>query len=247
MQHIRSVIAFILSWLFVTAYTLLYVTFTVLTLRLFSNRIRHIIARPWGRIPLWLSGITLRTENFELLQEASPRVVIFNHQSTLDVFWLAATYPPRSVAIIKKEFAYIPIINIALWSVDCLFLDRNNKQKSVALLAQIVNRIRAERLSLFVAPEGTRSPNGALLPFKKGPFHVALQGKLPIYPIVAYGAHALLPRGKLLARTGTIHLRCLEPIDTSDWTVQNMHQKIQQVRNSMAAALSELQQNESSF
>ena len=240
-QRTRSLLAFVLSWLYVTAYTAVYVILTVFTFKKFSKYTRHHAAHGWGLFPLWLSGISVKKTDFEPLKEPDPRVVVFNHQSTLDLFWLAGTYATRGVAIIKKEFAYIPIINIALWSVDCIFIDRKNRQSAMAALAKVAKRIKDEKLSLYVAPEGTRSADGTLLPFKKGPFLVAMEGKLPIYPIVSYGPYKLQPKDKLLPRPGTIFLKCLPPIDTSDWTPETLAVKIKEVRAIMEAAIDELE------
>jgi putative phosphoserine phosphatase/1-acylglycerol-3-phosphate O-acyltransferase len=212
-----------------------YVCFTVLTLRKLTPYTFKYAAHGWGRVPLWLAGINLDIVGREHLDQVTPRVVVFNHQSMLDLFWLSSTFPARGVAIIKREFAFIPVIGIALWSGGFLFIDRKNRQGSIAAIKKVAARIRKERLSLFAAPEGTRSASGDILPFKKGPFYVALEQHLPVYPIVIHGPAQLLPKGKIIPAQGTIYMRCLPPIDTSEWTSANLSQKMAEVRALMIA------------
>lgn len=237
MSTIRTIAALLLSWMYLSVFSLLYVLFTVLTLGYFRGSTFHHAAHAWSKIPLLLTGITIKTVHLERLFDEEPKVVLFNHQSMLDLFWLSATFPPRGVAIIKKEFAFIPIINIALWSGGFIFLDRQNRQKSVKALQNIGARVQREKLALYIAPEGTRTHDGSLLPFKRGPFHIAIDNNLPIYPLVVQGAYELLPKDKSLPKPGTITVTALPPIQTANWQKENLSQHIEEVRATMLQAL----------
>ena len=192
--NIRSLFAVILGWLFVCIYDLTYMILTFATLGLLSRRIFHYAAHGWGKTLLLLAGVELETEGLEHLNSDNGKIAIFNHQSLLDVLWLAALFPARGVAIVKKEFAYIPLVNLTFWSAGFVFIDRSNRQKALNALKSLATKIISERSTLFIAPEGTRSQSGEILPFKKGPFHIALDGNIPIVPLVVHGPHHLLPK-----------------------------------------------------
>ena len=83
----------------------------------------------------------------------------------------------------------------------------------------------------MMAPEGTRSRRGGLQPFKKGPFHVAIATRAPVYPTIWRGIEALNPMGSWLIRSGEIRADCLAPIDTSTWTAETIEDHISETRD----------------
>jgi len=196
--------------------------------RSFTKRKDDII-RCGGIGILKLAGIRLQESGRENLQ-TRPAIVMFNHVSVLDMALLAATWAGNSVILYKHEFRFYPLIGSALKAMQMIPIDRSNRKAAKQSLSEAARRVHAEKLGVYVAPEGTRSKHGRLLPFKKGPFHLVLDAKLPIIPIVFRGIGELVPNGSWLAHSGTIRVDYLEPIETEDWQLESLDTHIAQVR-----------------
>ncbi len=233
MIFLRVAVAWVWTALFWTAAFLL----QALCLKRLPRDLIHLAPRFWGRVTFAMLGIRLEIIGESTLETPGPKVVAFNHQSALDMIWSAAICPPRAMALGKKEIAFIPFINLAWWALDFRLVDRSNPSKARASLAAVAREITEKGRALMIAPEGTRSPDGELLPFKRGAFVVAVQAQVPIYPVVISGAYALLPRRSFLPAQGVIRLRYLEPIPTAGLTVSGMDSLVERVRGAMAAAL----------
>jgi len=192
-------------------------------------RQKDLIIRCWGGGILKLAGIRLQETGRENLQ-TRPAIVMFNHVSVLDMALLAATWAGNSVILYKQEFRFYPLIGSALKAMKMIPIDRRNRQSAKQSLGEAARRVHAEKLGIYVAPEGTRSKHGRLLPFKKGPFHLVLDTKLPIIPIVFRGIGELVPNGSWLAHSGTIRVDYLDPIETEDWQLESLDTHMEQVR-----------------
>lgn len=169
------------------------------------------LVRVWGRVVLRLLGIRLEVEGQEHLTAVRPAIVTYNHTSALDVLVGGALFPAYATAVVKHQTKWIPVVGPALLALGALFVNRGRSKAAVATLQRAVARIRERRLRVFIAPEGTRSPDGALLPFKKGPLWLAHDTDAPIVPIVILGANRLLPKGAWLPQAGVIRVRVLPP------------------------------------
>lgn len=236
---IRNLLVAPLVWLFIAVYTGLYIIFSVLTLRKLNDVVLAPAAHLWSKVILGLIGVKLECKNLEYLQDPKSRVIIFNHQSALDLLILTYILPPRSTAITKKEFIYIPFINLALWSAHYIFLDRSNRSRAVQALSKLPEWIREEKRSLLISPEGTRTPTGKLLPFKKGAFRIALDGHFDIYPLVIDGAFDLWPKQRFLPKPGVVRVECLPPVSTADWSVEELDGRIREIRERYLGVLGE--------
>ena len=203
-------------------YAALYAT---LAPRSFAARQDSII-RTWGTVILRLLGIRLEKSG----RVQGPALIMFNHVSVLDLALLLSTWAGNSVILYKKEFHRYPLIGHALRAMRMIPIDRSDREAATESLHQAAARVRDEGLGVYVSPEGTRSKHGRLLPFKKGPFHLALETKLPIVPVVFQGIEKLIPDGSWLARSGTIKVNYLEAIETSNWERETLEKHIADVR-----------------
>lgn len=237
---LRGITLLVLAWIYVVIHTSIFTLVSLLTWRKFNHWWLPLNAHLFGHTILWMCGIKLEIEGQEYLSFPTPRVVIFTHQSLLDFLWLCAILPPGAVVVTKKEFMYIPFVNLAIWAAGSLFIDRKNHKRALRTIEALPSRILRERLSLFMAPEGTRSPSGEILQFKKGPFRVASSQNIPLYPVVVHGAFELLPKNRVLPRTGTIRVRCLPPVPTTDWQQGEIESHITDVRSMMIKTFEEL-------
>lgn len=223
-------IRFILCWIFNILYLPVAAVLNVCSLRIFAPQVVYRLSRIWGRGAFAIFGITLDVENSAPLDERSPKILIFNHASTIDVLILAALFPQGGCAVGKKQILYIPFLNIAWWGMGFVFLDRGNSEKSRNQLNNLGAWMIRKKMTMVIAPEGTRSRTGEIQAFKMGAFHIALNTKLPLYPMVIYNAKTLMPRKAILPHPGTIHIKILDPIPTDHWTRENLKEKAEEVR-----------------
>jgi putative phosphoserine phosphatase/1-acylglycerol-3-phosphate O-acyltransferase len=186
--------------------------------------------RLWGRIPLWALGVRVETRGHEQLEVGGAHIVLFNHVSLLDMFILAATCPPHPMGLYKAELARVPGLGWAFHALGMVPVDRGNHEKAVASVRELERRMRAEEANVLLSPEGTRSRKGGLQPFKMGPFHLAAQTGVPVIPLIMSGIPDVLPMGSFIVRSGTVRLDYLDPIDTSDWSADRVHEHADQVR-----------------
>ena len=233
---LRIIIAFAF---FIIAMTLLF-AFSLLTWRRYSEEISGPALRAWGKTSLWILGIKLVTHGEWPFKERVPRLGIVNHLSTLDIVWAAAVCPNAFSCIGKRELRWVFPFNIGWWSFRLYYIDRKNRESAIATLKRAARDMVETKRTVMMAPEGTRSRDGRMLPFKKGAFHFAISERLPIYPGVAAGVSELMPKGTFIPKPGTIHVRFLDPVDTSDWDEARLDEHIKEVRDQMERAYVEL-------
>lgn len=172
------------------------------------------LARLWSRLILRTYGVGFRPVYDPALDPARPCVYIANHQSQFDIPALVLSMPCDFRMVAKRELLYIPIFGWALWLAGFIFIDRRDRDRAIRRLDRTLRKIR-RGTSVVVFAEGTRSPDGRLLPFKKGGFVLAMKAGVPIVPVSIRGGHRILPKGSLRVRPGTIDLVFGAPIPTS--------------------------------
>jgi len=189
----------------------------------------EIAASVGSELSLAAAGVKLEVTGEEHLWSHRPAIFLFNHQSQLDVVILGALMRKDFTGVAKKELAKDPTFAAIGWLTDIAYVDRGNLEKAKESMAGAVEALRAGK-SLVVSPEGTRSPTPKLLPFKKGPFHMALQAGVPVVPIVIRNAGELMESHSLLITPGVAQVAVLPPISTARWTTKNLNTKIAAVR-----------------
>jgi putative phosphoserine phosphatase/1-acylglycerol-3-phosphate O-acyltransferase len=188
------------------------------------------IAGPmWADLATSLAGIDLRVEGEEHLWSHRPAIFIFNHQSALDAILIMKLVRRDVTGIGKMELKRNPIFGPAFAAAGVVFIDRANHAKAVEALKPAVDALNHGR-SIVIAPEGTRSPTPRLGRFKKGAFHMAMQAKVPIVPVIFRNVLDAFPKDAQIVRPATIEAKVLPPIDTSDWTVETLDDEITAIR-----------------
>jgi 1-acyl-sn-glycerol-3-phosphate acyltransferase len=208
---LRSLWQVVASWALLFVVGILASLAMVLTLGVFWYRMTPWILRHWGRAMLWIAGVELEVEGAGHLAADQAMVGTFNHGSVLDAFLITAIMPRGSVAAIKREVLYYPVVGFTLYLFGFLLLDRGNGARAKATMKRAGDRMRRERMKVFISPEGTRSFTAELLPFKKGPFHLAMDSGAPIVPVVIDGAVELHPPGRWTTTPGLVRIRILPP------------------------------------
>ena len=161
--------------------------------------------RLWSRTLLLACGARVRVHGREHLSEHAPCIFIANHQSMVDIWALLTVVPPNTRFVAKQELFRIPLFGWALSASGCVPIDRANHADALRALSRAAERIRAG-CSVVLFPEGSRSRDGRLGPFKKGAFHLALQAGVPVVPVAITGSFEVMPPDALLVRPGAVEV-----------------------------------------
>ncbi len=180
------------------------------------SRLNTIIIRNWARIILWTAGVKWEVEGLENIEPDQPYIITSNHQSHMDIPILVAALPVPLRIIAKKELFKIPIFGWGMKRAGMLSIDRSNRAAAMHTLQEAEKIIRREKLSILIFPEGTRSADGAIHPFKSGFIMLAINTHLPVLPVTLSGSRKILPRGKFLARSGKVKIHIHPPIPTDN-------------------------------
>jgi 1-acyl-sn-glycerol-3-phosphate acyltransferase len=170
----------------------------------------------WSPVLLWAGGAHLEVHGQENVDPKRPTIYVANHQSTLDIpaLFLAVPVPFRYVA--KSQLAWVPFIGWYLWFANHIFVNRSNRKAAIDSLQAAGRKIRSGT-SIFLYPEGTRSPDGRILPFKKGPFALALEARVAVCPVTIEGTRKIMPKNSWNIVPGPVHVKIGKPIDTSSF------------------------------
>jgi putative phosphoserine phosphatase/1-acylglycerol-3-phosphate O-acyltransferase len=182
-----------------------------------------------GDIGTTLAGIKLVIKGKENLWNARPAVFIFNHQSNVDLLIMCKLIRKDSVALAKQELKYTPIGPV-LMAAGVIFLDRANKEKAIHAMKPALDALLSGT-SVGIAPEGTRSKDKNLGAFKKGAFHLAMQAKAPIVPVIIKNAHDVMPKGSNLIKPSIVEVVVLPAISTKRWKKETIDKHIKSVRD----------------
>jgi len=224
----------VIGWGFVAVVLTATLLFTVVTLRVGVRRYSHRIARLVGHTALRLQGIELVVEHFERVATREARIVLLNHTSQLDLFIFAALFPPGGSAVGKKEILWVPLIGWCFWAFRLYTIDRKNLERAKASLKSVGDDLKRRRMSVLMAPEGTRSRDLRLQSFKKGTFHLAAETHVPIVPAIVRGAGECQPVGQLVADPGVVGVEFLPPIATQDYSTEDVGAKTEEVHGLFA-------------
>ncbi len=197
----------------------------------------HFHARLWGFIQLKTAGVKVRLTGKEKIDTRKAYVYMANHQSWFDIFVLLAYIPGQFRWLAKEELFRIPVVGKAMEVIGYIPIDRSNRSKAFQSLARAAEQIRNGK-SVMIFPEGTRSSDGVLQPFKKGGFILAIQSQQPIVPISISGSYRVLPKGKWLIRPGLIQVTIHDPIPTSGLDLKDRNVLVDRVRECILRGLS---------
>ena len=191
--------------------------------------------RRWARALIRAAGVRVELEGVEHLCEESAQVVVANHESWFDVLALAGYLPVDYRFVAKKELSGVPIFGPAWRACGHIAIDRRDQQAAIEALERARREVHARPLTIVMYPEGTRTPTGELLPFKKGAFVLAIQVGVPVVPVGIHGARAVMPKGRLRIRPGTIRIRIGEPMTTEGLAIRDRDVLTDRARDAVAA------------
>lgn len=200
------------------------------------------------------SGLLSPLINFRFVVENEerllnrPAVFISNHQTEMDILMLGRMFPQHCSVTSKKALKYYPFLGWFMTLSGTVFIDRANRANAVAVFDDAVRQMRADRQSVWIFPEGTRSnfTTPDILPFKKGAFHLAIQAGVDIVPVVVQNYSGMFNWRARRCEDGTCRIRVLEPISTAGLSAADVDRLAREVRETMLQHLRELHPGASS-
>jgi 1-acyl-sn-glycerol-3-phosphate acyltransferase len=161
-------------------------------------------------------GVRINVVGREKFDHAKTYIYMFNHVSNLDPPLVIPLVPRRTSVLLKKELMRIPILSRAMRMARFVPVDRSNRESAIASIEKAVDVLR-DGIPISIFPEGTRSRDGKLLPFKKGPFHLAMESGVEVLPVSIYGTEKMWPKGKFAITPGTATVVFHAPISPKDY------------------------------
>ena len=189
-----------------------------------------------SELSLGLAGIEVEVQGEEHLWSHRPAVFIFNHQSQLDLPLAGYLLRHGFTGVAKQELKRDPLVGLPFRFAGVAFVDRKGGKDPRKALAPAVEKLR-DGISIAMAPEGTRSLTPTLGPFKTGAFYLAREAGVPIVPIVIRNAGELMWRDSYTVKPGTIQVVVQPPIDVSGWKLEEMRERVAEVRQMYADTL----------
>jgi 1-acyl-sn-glycerol-3-phosphate acyltransferase len=203
------------------------------------GRLPHFYAAvPWAKIILWACGARVKVTGQENVERYEPRIYLSNHQSYFDIFTLLAHLPADFKFVLKQELMRIPLFGFAMKRAKYIAIDREEPRKAVKSINEAANKIK-EGASMLIFPEGTRSEDGKLQPFKTGGFRLALKAGCDVVPVAITNSRNIVPKGSLKINKGTIAMNIGTPISVKDYSKKDMDKLMAQVREAILGQMGE--------
>lgn len=186
-----------------------------------------------------LTGAKVKLVGLDKIDPAGTYIFMSNHVSNLDPPLLVPKIPGRTSVLAKKEIWRIPILAKALDLAEIVPVERSNRESAISSIRR-AGEVMRHHINMTIFPEGTRSPDGRLRPFKKGPFHLAAETGFPIVPVTILGTYEMMPKGSLIVRGGTATFIFHSPVDPKQFA--SREELMDAVRATINSALPEERQ-----
>ncbi len=194
-----------------------------------NGNIPNLIARFWARSILWVGRVNVEITGHSHIDPARSHVFMANHQSLFDIPVLLGHLGCQFRWLAKVELFKIPLFGLAMQRAGYISIDRSNRPAAIKSLAAAARKIK-NGVSVMIFPEGTRSREGRLRPFKKGGFYLAIDSGAPIVPVVIRGTRHIMPKKTLRIQSGTVTVHVFPPIESSKFSHDTRNELIAEVR-----------------
>lgn len=199
--------------------TLILGSYLIILLRIFP-RTRQVtpVMRLWAHLFLLTTGTRVTVEGLDRLDPRASYVFTGNHISNIDIPVMVGRLPVSVRFLAKKELFAVPVLGGAMQAIHIVRTDRKAGPMAHREINEQVGRVITAGLSLVIYPEGTRSRDAELMPFKKGAFRIAIDNGMPIVPVTIIGSERVWKPGSKLIRGGPVRLVIHKPVSTSGLT-----------------------------
>lgn len=216
----------------------LFSMFVGIPLSFLSPDYLHNVARVWGKGCLRLGGGKLSIIGIENVPVDRPVIFMPNHQSNFDIPALFSAIPGQFRWLAKMELFKVPLFGLTMRRSGYIPIDRSNRRKSLESIKVAAQRI-SNGTSVVIFPEGTRTSDGKLQPFKKGGFHLALQAGVPVIPVTIEGSYDMMPKHRTRIDKGEIHVTFHPELSDTALGEKSIDEFMELVRKPLADTLSE--------
>jgi len=184
-----------------------------------------------------LAGVRFQVEGLDRIPRDRACIFMSNHVSNLDPPTLISIIPGRTSAFMKRSLMNLPIVGIGFRQGEFIAVDRSGNPADAQRSVAEAQRVLAKGVHITTFVEGTRSPDGRMLPFKKGPFFLAMAAGAPCIPVSIFGTETMLPKGSQRIRPGVAHVIFHDPIDPAAFATRD--ELMRAVRVAVASGLPE--------
>lgn len=154
------------------------------------------------------------------LDPARKYLFFSNHLSNLDAPVLLPLLPGRTSVFIKRSLMKIPVLGYGMKLANFIPVERNGRLESAKQSVEAATSVLAAGVHVTSFVEGTRSPDGQLLPFKKGPFYLAMESGAPVVPVTILGTERLMRKGSLKVYPGLVRVIFHAPVEPKDYATR---------------------------
>ncbi len=190
----------------------------------------HAIARKWAQSGLAMNGSAIKVIGIENVPTSGGVLFVANHQSNFDIPILVGHVPRDKGFIAKLELLKVPSFSRWMKYIGCIFIDRNDARQSLTAINDAAEQLKAGH-SIVIFPEGTRSADGTVGPFKAGGLRLATKARVPIVPITISGSKNIMPKGTSIIRSASVKVIISPPLLPEEYKDMDSNQISGIVRN----------------
>ena len=223
--------------LFYAAFLLLVIPFLLLCMLAGTRDPLVALGKGAMRLSQRLLDIPLDVRGLESVDPDRPTVFMANHLSFLAAPALFMLIPQPVRAIMKKSIGRIPVLGPGMQFAGFLTVARKGGQEGKARIELAVRMMKEKGYSFLIFPEGTRSRDGRLGPFRRGGFFLAVESGAPIIPVAVHGTYEMMPRGQWYVGRGRIRIDFLEPVPGRNYAIETMPALMDRVASAIRASL----------
>jgi 1-acyl-sn-glycerol-3-phosphate acyltransferase len=198
-----------------------------------TGRLGHRLGGLWGKVALLANRVKVRVEGAEHVSGTGPYIFMSNHLGSYDIFSLQGCLPFHFKWLAKKEIFSIPLLGWAMRAAGYVSIDREGTRETVEAMNEAARKIH-DGMNVMIFPEGSRSPDGSIQPFKKGGFTLAIKSGVPIVPVALTGSREIMPKETRRISSGAITIRMDRPIETKDLSLKDRKALMEQVHDAIS-------------
>jgi len=196
----------------------------------------HAIARKWAQSGLKMNGSSIHVSGIENVPKTGGVLFVANHQSNFDIPIMVGHIPRDKGFIAKLELLKVPSFSRWMKYIGCIFIDRKDPRQSLTAISEAAERLKAGH-SIVIFPEGTRSADGTVGPFKAGGLRLAIKARAPIVPVSINGSKNIMPKGTSIIRSASVNVIISPPLLWDEYKESDSSEISEMVRDRIISNL----------
>lgn len=197
-----------------------------------SCKLSNRVSRQWGRMLCVLNGVKVEVEGLEHVKQDQAQIFIANHQGYFDIFALSGYLPAEIRWVAKSSLFLIPFVGWSMYAAGYIPVDRSDRKKSYHAFLMTIEKLKAG-CSIVIFPEGTRSVDGTIGPFKKGGPLLSIRSGAPLVPVTLLGTGNIIRKGSAIIRPGKIQIIISPPIPSQTVMDEKEDKMLKQLRDTI--------------